>query len=195
MKKMTYKIIKTEYYLLIVDDSDIIGEGYWFDLEKKVIILKDKYSVYKNDSFKKIIAHLPISELPILKGAELLPPYSRYQEDGVEEYAESCNQLYKAWSVTGYKSGYNKACENYKYTEHDMRSMFEKTMRLTPVDFSEYMYNDTRIFNDLLKSLHQYPKEFECEMEEKHSSYMPEKITAVKTIATVEGIQWVGKYK
>ena len=78
---MKHKIISTENYLLIVDDSQIT-EGDWH-----IKTNKNKVSNYPLDSvnpnkgrYKKIIAHLPLNNSPILEGVYLLPPL----EDEVE---------------------------------------------------------------------------------------------------------------
>ena len=89
---MKHKIIQTENYLLIVDDSQIT-EGDWH-----IKINKNKVGNYPLDSvnpnkgrYKKIIAHLPLNGASILDGVDLLPPL----EDEVEEMAkEEAEKLY-----------------------------------------------------------------------------------------------------
>ena len=66
---MTYNIIKTENYLLVVDDSEI-KEDDWFlnTLQKNVYKNNIKYYNVDKDYLKKIIAHLPLNNSPILEG-------------------------------------------------------------------------------------------------------------------------------
>ena len=171
--QMTHKLIKTENYLLIIDDS-----------------------VHPYDSSKvgNPIAHLPLNCSPILEGVDLLPPYSRHQEDGLENMVDeitshwhgSSEEMIKGW----FKFGYEKARDKYKYTEDDMRNAIRMTQ--------EGIYSESYI----IKYLHQYPTEFECEMvdftvtkEVDYSITYSEHEPKPKTITTAQGVQWVGKYK
>ena len=123
---MSYKIIQTEDYLLIVDDSQIT-EGDWH-----IKINKNKVGNYPLDSvnpnkgrYKKIIAHLPLNGASILDGVDLLPPLS----DEAEEWARSqwsCEPGdYEELYYDGLEMGYNAAKQKYQYTEEDMRKAFE----------------------------------------------------------------------
>lgn len=84
---MKHKIISTENYLLIVDDSQIT-EGDWH-----IKINKNKVGNYPLDSvnpnkgrYKKIIAHLPLNGASILNSVDLLPPLEdEFGENLVEE--------------------------------------------------------------------------------------------------------------
>jgi hypothetical protein len=61
---MTHKIIKTDNYLLVVDNS-----------------------VHPYDSSKvgNPLAHLPLNGSPILEGVDLLPPYYRHLGHDIED--------------------------------------------------------------------------------------------------------------
>ena len=93
---MTYKIIQTENYLLVVDDSEI-KEGDWFisiprgTIHKCTAVFennlidkswegRDAVEINKSDC-KKIIAHLPLNNSQILKGVDLLPPLPNEAKD------------------------------------------------------------------------------------------------------------------
>ena len=143
---MRHNIITTENYLLVVDDSEInINQYVYCDLGyiEKVMDIINGWVYHtkmlgKNPikHYKKIIAHLPLNNSPILEGVDLLPPI----EDDVDQF---CNEhAVKVWG--GYKddvfehcdiitdktlgeittvdftAGYNKAKEKYKYTEEDL---------------------------------------------------------------------------
>jgi len=100
------KLIKTDDYLLVVDDSEIKGGDYRVNIQRGYIKLVDDNPEYynkRNDVFKKVIAHLPLNNSPILQGVDLLPPLE--EETDVEK------------RVLAYIAGYNKAKETYKYTE------------------------------------------------------------------------------
>jgi hypothetical protein len=187
---------------------------------KKEIVYTDKYLlVVDNLRDKLIIAHLPLSDAPILEGVPLLPPLS--QGDNVEELAESTfgtdidsirgSQEYDLNKdlKTGFVRGYNKAKEKYKYTEEDLKLAMNYG----------YVQGDTGFqgvanLDDLLDLIHRKikkssrPTHFECEMEITHegngtystdlmdigvSNLVP--INIPKTITNSQGqIELVGKY-
>jgi hypothetical protein len=162
---MKHNIIKTENYLLAVDDSEIKERDYCLaDIGGFYSVVAYNRAFTKH-YYKKITAHLPLNNSPVLEGVDLLPPYSRHQENGVEEYAESCNQLYKEWLITGYKSGYNKAKEKYKYTEEDLRKVIDMARETLEYDENRGWYN-TKSEDKIIQSLQQpkMPVAFECEI-------------------------------
>ena len=183
---MTHKIIKTDNYLLVVDDSEI-KEGKTF-LTKEGII---HTNIGWNYGDKVIISHLPLNGSPILEGVDLLPPYSRHQEDGLDDAVMRFKESYSKLGVTDFELsafsvGYLQAREKYKYTEEDMRKAL----------LIKHDGLDTDYVIEVISS--KYPTEFECEMipcnpikytTEDHLDVEP------KTITTAQGIQWVGKYK
>ena len=83
---MTHKIIQTENYLIVVDDSEIKVGDYTFQESSNFI------SKYNNAYSKKIIAHLPLNNSPILEGVDLLPPL---EDDEVEKLAYKYNPVMK----------------------------------------------------------------------------------------------------
>lgn len=143
---MQHKIIKTDSYLLVVGDDEI-KEGDWMyqgiiNHVRKYLGALDNIDV-KRPSFKdhkKIIAHLPLNNSPILQGVDLLPDLK--QEDDVEALAESQygtdidsirgSNPYDLNSdlKRGFIRGYNKAKEKYKYTEEDIRKAIEMARTL-----------------------------------------------------------------
>ena len=119
---MRHEIIKLENYLLVVDDSEIKEGDYFYVTTKNIVggnvvsqsigngefawtehILSTETDErgYHPSNCKKIIAHLPMNNSPILEGVDLLPPSisqpkqpiafecayqspeDRYYEDGV----------------------------------------------------------------------------------------------------------------
>jgi hypothetical protein len=133
IKHMQHKLIKTENYLLVVDDSGIKAGDWCLDLGTNKIF-KAGLSVgdeYK-ELFKKIIAHLPLNNSPLLEGVPLLPPL----EDEIEKLAKEeilYNDQKRAW----WKQGYNKAKEKYKYTEEDLFMLAAKVVN----DIAKNRYN------------------------------------------------------
>jgi hypothetical protein len=186
---MTHKIITTENYLLVVDDSEIKYKTWYLDDAKQVrqcVVLDTDYWKSRKD-YKKIIAHLPLNNSPILEGVDLLPPL----EDEVEKLADEFKNSYKKVGVTDYEVssftiGYNKAKEKYKYTEEHILDAWE-------LGASEGLPLTREKKNNLIKHLQQpkMPVGFECEMD-----YVPSTFNIwEKTIINSQGLtQWVGEY-
>jgi hypothetical protein len=99
---MKHKIIRTENYLLVVDDSEIKVGDYFYDNDEELCIYTSNYIVTPNkwDDNKKIIAHLPLNNSPILDGVGLLPTL----EDEVEKLADKIypETYYNAIYVDGW---------------------------------------------------------------------------------------------
>jgi len=187
---MTHNIIKTDNYLLIVSDEEIkVGDFYVDDyllLRKCVLDDKEYWSVRKD--YKKIIAHLPLNNSPILEFVPLLPPL----EDEVGELAQKQWGNVHRSGVLGFIEGYNKAKEKYKYTEEDLRKCWKACL-----DFNKPAGVDSGInLEDFIQSLQQpkMPVAFECETEVYMYSINGD-IIKPKTTANPQGqTEWVGKY-
>ncbi len=162
---MTHPIIKTDNYILITSDEEIlIGDVVLSKLNQ--IILFSKY--YDPKLYKKVIAHLPLNNSPILEGVPLLPPLpplpmtfptiecigdNLWEElTGGQEVSVNRGD----WSF-GFGIGYNKAKEKYKFTEEDMIKAFEYGKTLKGYD----------CIGDLIESLSQpkLPVGFNCRIE------------------------------
>lgn len=125
---MKYDIIKTDNYLIIVDDSEIKEGDYRINIQRgyvKLVEETDDYYNQRNDVFKKVIAHLPINNSPILEGVDLLPPLE--QEDGIYKLFQEDSFDIAVDDFNTYKSGYNKAKEKYKWTDEDVIKIVEKS--------------------------------------------------------------------
>ena len=179
---MTHKLIHTPNYLLVVDDSEIKEGDYclMFDDFGNLFLgnlpsqyLGEKNGHHLNKGLKKIIAHLPLNNSPILEGVDLLPPFSRHQEDGIEKIAEqeypTSNldlTISVATNVIGqsfFIEGYNKAKEKYKYTEEDIRMAVRDGSAMGEVNDEEYEEYVKWIIQSL--SQPKMPVAFECEIE------------------------------
>lgn len=185
---MLHKIIKTDNYLLVVDDSEV-KEGDWLYgyMNNNTFQANKLAHLYINS--KKIIAHLPLNNSPILEGVDLLPPI----EDDVEKLAYKYNPVMKLdneFIRAGFKAGYNKAKEKYKYTEDDLMKAY---------DFGNNALLGVSK-NNITKSLQQpkYPVEFECDTEFIENKLWGQKGTGVykpKTTINLQGLtRLVGKY-
>jgi len=130
---MKYEIIYTEDYALIISDVEIKERDWYFDSTDKValnpIYKRSQDLIEEYYGCKKIIAHRPLTDVPILEGVSLLPSFSCSQQDNVEkeakDYADNsatCNyeEGINVGKYQGFIEGYKKAKETYKYTEEDM---------------------------------------------------------------------------
>lgn len=147
---MKKELIKTDNYLLVVDDSEIKKGDWFYVITKNIyggniisqstgngefawsehILSKDTDEKgYHPSHCKKATAHLPLNDSPMLEGVLLLPPLE--QEDDVEKLAEEEYPIIpntspnvnwdRANKQEGFVEGYNKAKEKYKFTEEDVR--------------------------------------------------------------------------
>jgi len=202
---MTHKIIKTENYLLVVDDSEVnINQYVYCDLGyiEKVMDIIDGWIYHTNTlgknpikHYKKIIAHLPLNNSPVLEGVDLLPPI----EDEVDKLSEQEIPYIMDTLRWGFKKGYNKAKEKYKYTEFDIIKAFEygwNQRHYGRIDENELL----KIQKIFIQSLQQpkIPVGFECEDEYVHDDTVPYPKTLgthPKTIVNPQGqTVLVGKY-
>lgn len=160
---MKKEIVYTDKYALILSDEEIKEGDYRVNIQRNTIHFVDEEPSYfnkRNDVFKKVIAHLPLFDAPIIEGVPLLPSFSWGQQDDVKELAEEWNNKGEFTSAYSFKTGYNKAKKKYKYTEEDMlKAMkFAKTFSssITDIHYIQSLQQPSR------------PTHFECEMEITH---------------------------
>jgi hypothetical protein len=201
---MKHNLIKTDNYLLVVDENYNIVSGDYvvYPLQKRVPV---QYLTGDLTGYEiKILSHAPLNGAPYLVGVDVLPRLN--QDDEVDKLAEErfpvkneaaldiieCLQI----KQEVYAEGYNKAREKYEFTKEDMRKAIIMSS-LSTVDFIPDRC-------DVIIQTIQQPKlpiAFECEMElvyyaanmpkegEERPPYRP------KTITNSEGrTEWVGKY-
>jgi hypothetical protein len=206
---MTHNIIKTENYLLVVNDSEI-KEGDWiYESDSNSVNIAGKGYHNFTQSDAKIIAHLPLNNSPVLEGVPLLPPLEDevgglseqefpYIKDSLVQTTKSEQNKHTDTLRWGFKKGYNKAKEKYKYTEEDMRKALSESFKA-----SQDGYNITS--DEIIQSLQQpkMPVGFECEVERIYPN--PQTISKEydfddilierKTTTNSQGqTVWVGKY-
>jgi hypothetical protein len=193
---MTHKLIKTDNYLLVVDDSDIKVGDYFYSIRE--IVEQAVIDYPKNEHHGVILAHLPLNGAPILEGVDLLPPYSRHQEDGLEDAVMEFKERYGSLGVTDYElsafsKGYNKAREKFLSELHTQILDFTHDLKQDP---SQHRHFEGALFglNRLKYYLSKYPTEFECETSGGIDDF-PTDTPKPKTITTKQGVQWVGRYK
>jgi hypothetical protein len=77
---MTHEIIQTDNYLLIVSDEEIKVSDWciMFDSVGNIFSNPQQYTnpetQHLNKGLKKIIAHLPLNNSPIIEGVEFFKP-------------------------------------------------------------------------------------------------------------------------
>jgi len=145
-------IIKTDDYLLIVSDEEI-EEGDWFTDDNNSLKRGYKLSHVQFANPKKIIAHLPLNNSPILEGVDLLPP--------LEDDESICPYPEEKQNAVDWHNGYNKAKEKYKYTEEDLRISIQQAF-LSGV---ERLEDFGKVESMLMENIQQpkYPIGFESE--------------------------------
>jgi len=158
---MKHKLIKTDNYLLVVDESEI-KEGDYVLTNLMEIVVFNKPST--PSLYKKIIAHLPINKIiahlpinaPILEGVPLLPPIEdevepdpklidsmamRYRHDfGLleKQHQDSIRTtMIQLWGeVVG--KGFYKAKEKYKYTEEEYNKLLSFIKKIDDEGYDPY---------------------------------------------------------
>ena len=217
---MIHNIITTENYLLVVDDSeikagDLVIENQELnqifqvqDINKVNGLCRSKVDTYVIDSCKKITAHLPLNNSPILEGVDLLPPL----EDEVEKLAKEWNDKGEFTSPYSFKAGYNKFKEKYKYTAEDMCNFIEFVRNnYTGFGSPNLIYNKggqektAQIFDRYVVAFQQpkMPVGFKCEIEamnideirEQGKGFLNTNTKKSKITTNPQGLtQWVGEY-
>ena len=119
---MEKTIVKTDNYLLVVDDSEIKKGDLILTPYGKVVKALDVHTTKftrvgtaLNDC-QKIIAHLPLNDSPVLEGVMLLPPLEIEEDDiytDAQEYAVNSGSPNRESRRKGFVDGFNKAREKY----------------------------------------------------------------------------------
>jgi hypothetical protein len=207
---MKHNIIKTEKYLLAIDDSEI-KEGDWiYESDSNSVNIAGKGYHNFTQSDAKITAHLPLNNSPVLEGVPLLPPLEDEVGELAKEFAtKPLNFSNPTGTITdlslqlGFKSGYNKAKEKYKWTDEDIRVAIDmaRNGKRKVIDTKGVEYLFSLQEDEIIQSLQQpkMPVAFECEMKQKSVNgsipvnqeweYEPKKTTNPQGQT-----EWVGKY-
>ena len=185
---MLHKIIQTDNYLLVVDESEI-KEGDCY-LSPSGIWFYNHLNPNHNKNCKKVLAHLPLNNSPILEGVPLLPL--------LEDDETICPYPEEKQNAVDWHNGYNKAREKYKYTEEDLREALFEVLNTSKEECCATHTKDS-IVRRVIKSLQQtkYPIGFESEMVSDIPSkeVMGEFDSRPKTTINSQGItQLVGTY-
>jgi len=182
---MKHKIIKTENYLLVVDDSEIkVGDWYYLPRNNSVYECKEdptELNLERRVGVSNVIAHHPLNGAPYLDGVDLLPPLEDEKNELLEiDYLERLEERrnialnFKGQVAgrhpdnftksemfhmsRGYVEGYQDARKKYQFTEEDIDKAYWAGMKFVGEDKGSY--------KEFIQSLQQpkYPFAFECEM-------------------------------
>ena len=210
---MRYPVIKTDDYLLVVDDSDT-KKGDWCYAILSKQTFENINPNLKSEDKKKIISHFPLNGAPYIDGVAVLPPNWRDSgdKDDVEQLAEEhAEHQFKGISdrtsmfecKNDFKSGYQESREKYKFTEEDMlqAAKYGYEFRDT-TSFPEHNFEDSCINNtkQWLKSRQQpkYPIAFESVDIDVHQDtglHLKKVGTEPNKITNAEDrIEWVGEW-
>jgi hypothetical protein len=154
---MRHEIIYIDGYSLIVSDEKIEKYDYVFNPIYKTLYqwIENADIHFDRIDAKKVIAHRPLTDAPILEGVALLPEFEDDDFLNTEIQVVGDN---KTMSVSTFLKKYGK--ETYKYTEEDLIKAIE--LAQTPSDYDSFPFID-----EVMQSFQQpkRPKYFECEME------------------------------
>jgi hypothetical protein len=169
---MKHEIIYTEDYALIASDEEMSTRDYRVNTQRSTVhyIPKDDTPSYYNNRrhiFKKVIAHRPLTDAPILKGVPLLSKFSK--KDDVEKKSRDFVKTLGGSQEQrlAFIDGYLEAKGTYKYTEKDLAEAYERGMNNIDSDGC-HIDQPSDDFNDLIQSLQtKRPKYFKRETEVK----------------------------
>jgi hypothetical protein len=157
----------------------------------------------------KIIAHLPLNNAKYLDGIPVLPslevndfeyklrrtPMSEIQNEFGEDVMYNLGVFIK---------GYNKAKEKYKWTDDDIKIMYNMSCGHIGLDLLPDKTKNNERFNSFLQSLSspQIPVAFECEIEISvfgaentlYDATIEDYVKLKTTINSEDRTEWVGKY-
>jgi hypothetical protein len=209
---MEHKIINIGDYLLIVDDSEIKEGDTYCRIDTGLLFssLKGSNPNIIEKYCKKIIAHLPLNNSPILEGVPLLPSL-KDEVDKFESFLDreielGLNTKETIDRIKWYYQKYFKSKQK-NYTEEDLiNAMFKATKWDTfKEDDVEYSMDMSVFFNHIIQSLQQpkMPIGFKCEIQamnideirEQGKGFLNTNTKKLKTITNSQGLtQLVGEY-
>jgi hypothetical protein len=169
---MKHEIIYTEHYALIVSDEEIKEKDWFFNGEHVLqasritdIIIDTEGQWSEIKTSKKVIAHRPLEDAPILEGVPLLPEFNK--KDDVEKKSRDFVKYVGGSQEQrlAFIDGYLEAKETYKYTVDDMIACWKYASMDKHQIIGDQIGDHYLSF---IQSLQQpkRPKCFECEMEQ-----------------------------
>ncbi len=211
---MTHKLITTENYLLVVDDSEIKEGEYFYSIRDLIEVALINYP--PNEHYGKIIAHLPLNNSPILEGVDLLPPLEdevEIAEKALFTFLDKYFNTKRNWRLVQGQDTHTdkeaimmlysdiiKAKEKYKYTDEDIRNAIVKGFLMG----MDREHDITEVVEQIMQSLQQpkMPVGFECDMVKGLPIHNSNNVNVKALIPTKQNTkinsqgltQWVGRY-
>lgn len=198
---MKHDIIKTDNYLLVVDESEIkVGDWYYVPRTNKAYKCEydpTELEMEKRFGVREVIAHLPLNGSPILQGVDLLPALEDDVDVEKKAHAAAGYPKHEGDREKFYIKGYTQALQDNKdkkYTEEDIYKAIQYGREV-------HYTNDQPFIQSL--SQPKMPIGFECVMEKDFRynddgepfGFKVHNSDKITTTTTPEGhTQWVGKY-
>ena len=168
---MKKELIKTDNYLLVVDNSEIQYDDHYVTWDNNYN--PPKYEVYvlasgvNGENPKKIIAYLPLNDSPVLEGVMLLQPLEVEEDDmytDAQEYAVNSGSPNRESRRKGFVDGYKKARE--KYSLSNILDLYIKEKGYGMDMWSKEENETMTTIGNIIESLSQpkMPTHFEFEM-------------------------------
>lgn len=196
---MKHEIVYTDDYAVIVSDKYILPNTYILHYnkihfcvscsEEEIHIKGDLPSLFREDC-KKVIAHRPLTDAPILEGLDMLPDFG--QEDNVVELALRTYPFSNS-ERNALITGYNKAKETYKYTEEDLLNAIELAQIPLDYDFLPSIHEVMQSFKQSKR-----PKTFLIQARDSYKKFgdVKQRIFKISTITNSQGQkELVGTYE
>jgi hypothetical protein len=212
---MKKEIIYTADYALVVSDEEI-KEGDLVFVDCSEVEVQDirKVKDYYNEQFlfenggqihidycKKVIAHRPLKDGPILEGITLLPEFEDEADIDICPYPE------EKQNAIDWHNGYNKAKETYNLTLSKLIDLYVEKTGYGMDMWSKEENNTMSIVAEIIQSLNQsepkLPVAIECEMKKDYLynddgdkyGFPVHPTNEVKTTTNSQGqIEIIGKY-
>ena len=220
---MKHNLIKTENYLLVVDENSKIVSGDYvvYPLQKRVPV---QYLTGDLTGYEiKILSHAPLNGAPYLDGVDVLPPISLNQTKYIKEYQQYPDGTHVCiaysngdWFCDCGLEGNVEAEKNADLILDKLNNLYmeEDLVKAIAFGFGVCKKENRAPFVleqiKFIQSLQQpkYPIAFECEMRTSWSKEVLLQMEAIgdnpnnypfvqcpKTIIDSEGrTEWVGKY-
>jgi hypothetical protein len=185
---MSYKIIQTEDYLLIVDGSEI-KDGDWYFWKVTNSVQKAKKDsldrLPTNNGSNKIIAHLPLNGASMLDGVNTLPALPNEAQEWARSQWSCEPGDYEELYYDGLEKGFNAAKQKYQYTEEDMRKVIDMAREQYLVKYTDNEYEFEYSIDEIIQSLQQpkMPVGFSLEAKDTH----------IQNGVIVQS-RWIGEY-
>lgn len=179
---MKYPTIKTDNYILITSDEEIKLQDWcilfdsvgnlFYDIPQQYTDSKNQHI---NKYLRKVIAHLPLNNSPILEGVTLLPPLPNEEDFDkkllTEEYEQALKRggsEYAGGYCEGLFDGFEKAKEKYNITSDKILDLYIEETGYGMDMWSKEENATMLVIAKIIDSLSQpkLPVGFKCEMVE-----------------------------